>query len=240
VSRIAVLFIHGIIGTPRHFTELIPLVQQVPEDFTVSNIILDGHGGTVDDFAHTSMAKWKAQVAKEIQRLSESHTKLIVVAHSMGSLLAIQQAVTCPERISELFLLAVPLKIFLKPAAFSNSIKVLTGKISPSDNMGQAALKSFGMKPDKRIWKYLKWIPRYLELFTEIRKTRKILPEISIPCQAYQSEKDEMVWPGTYTLLKKNPSLKVKLLKTSTHYLYGNQDRDLVLEQFRQLMLYYN
>jgi len=71
VSRIAVLFIHGIIGTPRHFTELIPLVQQVPEDFTVSNIILDGHGGTVDDFAHTSMAKWKAREDKNYNLLVE-------------------------------------------------------------------------------------------------------------------------------------------------------------------------
>ena len=87
----AVLFVHGIIGTPKHFTELIPLVQQVPEDFTVSNITLDGHGKSADHFAATSMVKWKAQVEAEIERLSADHENLIVVAHSMGCLFAIQQ-----------------------------------------------------------------------------------------------------------------------------------------------------
>ena len=60
----AVLFIHGIVGTPNHFTDLISLVELVPEDWSVCNLLLDGHGGNADDFAATSMKKWKNQVIK--------------------------------------------------------------------------------------------------------------------------------------------------------------------------------
>ena len=55
----AVLMVHGIVGTPRHFDWLIP---EFDETWSVYNILLDGHGGSVDDFAETSMKKWKEQV----------------------------------------------------------------------------------------------------------------------------------------------------------------------------------
>ena len=38
----AVLFIHGILGTPRHFDDFIPLV---PAGYNIFNVLLDGHGG---------------------------------------------------------------------------------------------------------------------------------------------------------------------------------------------------
>ena len=40
----AVLLIHGIAGTPAHFWQFLPLI---PEDWSVYNVLLDGHGGEV-------------------------------------------------------------------------------------------------------------------------------------------------------------------------------------------------
>ena len=54
-SDTAVLMIHGIAGSPAHFRDLIPVI---PADWSVYNILLDGHGGTVSDFSRTSMKKW--------------------------------------------------------------------------------------------------------------------------------------------------------------------------------------
>ena len=54
-SKYAVLMLHGILGTPDHFRELLPLV---PENWSVHALLLDGHGGAVEDFSHTSMEKW--------------------------------------------------------------------------------------------------------------------------------------------------------------------------------------
>ena len=54
----AVVFIHGILSTPLFFEKL---VERVPEDFSVYNILLDGHGALVKDFSETSMKIWKHQ-----------------------------------------------------------------------------------------------------------------------------------------------------------------------------------
>ena len=78
-SDTAVLLIHGILGTPNHFADLIPLI---PERWSVCNLLLDGHGGTVADFAATSMKKWKAQVEPQFCEIARKHERIIFVTHS--------------------------------------------------------------------------------------------------------------------------------------------------------------
>ena len=55
-ARVAVLCVHGIMGTPNHFRDLVPLI---PDDFSVLNIVIEGHCGSVSDFSHASMRKWE-------------------------------------------------------------------------------------------------------------------------------------------------------------------------------------
>ena len=49
-SEYAVLFVHGIVGTPRHFDFLIDVV---PPNVSIYNMLLDGHGYGVRDFSRT-------------------------------------------------------------------------------------------------------------------------------------------------------------------------------------------
>ena len=60
----AVLMIHGICGTPNHFRDVIPLEERIPDHISVYNLLLDGHGGTVSDFAASSGRKWSEKVAQ--------------------------------------------------------------------------------------------------------------------------------------------------------------------------------
>ena len=69
-SAMAVLIIHGIAGTPAHFRDLIPVI---PENWSVYNILLDGHGKNVKDFGKSSMAKCIDQVNRVLQTLLELH-----------------------------------------------------------------------------------------------------------------------------------------------------------------------
>ena len=101
----AILFIHGIVGTPNHFNEFVSLV---PESFSVYNLLLDGHGKEVKDFSKTSMKKWETQVTSAVEELSLTHEKIYIVAHSLGTLLAMEQA-NRSKKVCRLFLLAVPL-----------------------------------------------------------------------------------------------------------------------------------
>ena len=58
-ANVAIMFVHGIVGTPKHFAEF---VARVPDGISVYNLLLHGHGGSVRDFSHTSMQKWEKQV----------------------------------------------------------------------------------------------------------------------------------------------------------------------------------
>lgn len=216
----AILFVHGILGTPNHFKQLVAVI---PEDISVYNILLDGHGKGVKDFSHASMKKWEAQVAAAVAELGRDHKEVRIVGHSMGTLLAIGQAAANPK-ITKLFLLAVPLKLALKPKMLTNSLRVYFNKIDPENEEQIAAKKCYGITDSKNILLYLGWVPRFLELFSKIRATRKLIGQVSIPCFVFQSAKDEMVSRRSTALLQKNPAISVTELKNSGHYYYEKQD----------------
>lgn len=224
----AILFIHGIVGTPNHFNSLVPLV---PATMSVYNVLLDGHGKGAKDFSKTSMKKWEAQIAIAVSELAQNHNEIYIAAHSLGCLLAIEQAVSNPK-VRKLFLLAVPLKLFLKPKMFANSFKVYLNKIGPTDAEALAAKACYGIENDKNLLHYLGWVPRFLELFSKIRKTRGIIGLVKVPCTACQSSKDEMVSRKSAMLLAKNPDISIEDLKNSGHYYYAKQDFSLIKEKF--------
>ena len=97
-KRAAILFVHGILGTPRHFA---PFLPYVPASWSVCNLLLEGHGGSVRDFSHAAMAQWKQQVHAALDALLAEHDRVLITAHSMGTLFAIQEALQRP--VTELF-----------------------------------------------------------------------------------------------------------------------------------------
>ena len=62
-KQTAVLMIHGIIGSPRHFDMLIPLI---PAEWSIYNILLDGHGKRVEDFAESSEDLKKCSISARV------------------------------------------------------------------------------------------------------------------------------------------------------------------------------
>jgi len=228
----AILFVHGIVGTPNHFKDFLPYV---PKDISVYNILLDGHGKGVKDFSKTSMKKWEKQVTEAVEELEQDHKEIYIVAHSLGCLLAIEQAV-CHSKVTKLFMLAVPLKLRLKPKMFINSLKVYFDKINPENKEVVAAKECYGIENEKNPFLYLGWIPRFLELFSKIRKTRKIMGDITIPCVACQSSNDEMVSKKARSMLENNSMISVIDLINSGHYYYEEKDIFLMKKIFMEFI----
>lgn len=229
----AILMIHGILGTPDHFR---PLLTRIPETVSVHNLLLDGHGGSVRDFSRTSAEKWEAQVSAAVDALAKDHREVYIAAHSLGCLLAIGQAVR-NDRIRGLFLLAVPLRLRLKFSMFATSLKVFFGRVRPDDTRALAAKNCCGTALTKNPLPYFGWIPRFLDLFALIRKTRKLLPGLTVPCRAYPSAEDEMVSPKAARLLAEIPCVTVTELKHSGHYDYGKEDLALLLREFSEFLI---
>ena len=176
------------------------------------------------------MRKWEAQVEQAVEELAASHEELSIVAHSMGTLFAIEQAVK-REKITALFLLAVPMKLRLKLSMVRSTLKVYFGRIG-TDMWAQAAKESCSITLCKNPLRYLGWIPRFLELFGKIRRPRKLLPHLKTPAVAFQSQKDEMVALSSLAYLQKNASVDARVLAKSGHYYYEETDRATLTEAF--------
>ena len=65
-ERIAILFIHGILGTTSHFE---PFLSLVPPNWSICNLSLKGHGGSVKDFSLDSMTEWMQLVMNALEEL---------------------------------------------------------------------------------------------------------------------------------------------------------------------------
>ena len=83
----AVLFVHGILGSPAQFAPFLPLV---PQDWSSCNLLLQGHGGGARDFSAASMAVWREQTRQAFAELRARHETVVIAAHSMGTLFAVQ------------------------------------------------------------------------------------------------------------------------------------------------------
>ncbi len=224
----AVVFVHGIIGTPDHFKELIPLL---PDDVSVVNVLLDGHGGSVKDFANSSMKKWEAQIENVLSELEKNHERILAVGHSMGTLL-LMDALRNHKKVRAMFFLGSALVMGPKPLAARNSLKVIYGKSENWDPLVISTHKSCSIKLEKNLFKYLSWIPRYLELFRKAARVRNNIGEISIPCTFLQSGKDELVSKRSCKFIRRNPKMKLTKLPESYHFHYSHKDKNIVRKEF--------
>lgn len=234
-SKMALLMIHGILGTPNHFRDLLPLI---PKNWSVYNILLDGHGKQIEDFCHTSMAKWKVQVQTQLESIFAQHEKLIIVGHSMGALFAIDAAVRYPDKIVQLFFHGTPLVVHTPPSTSFAVCRVIFDQVKP----GTAAARmqqDCGVHLTKKIWKYLPTIPRFVELLREARRVRKLLPQLTTPCRTYQGAQDEIVSLRSCVYLEKHPTIVCTVLPRSGHFSFEAEDKALVQADFLQILEQY-
>lgn len=232
----AILFIHGIIGSPNYFNDFI---TYIPDNWSISNMLLDGHGQGIDEFSNTSMKKWKKQVSERVDKLYRNHKNIIIMSHSMGTLLAIEQGIKKPNKVKALILLASPLRVFVKPKMLANIYDVFKKNMSYNNEV-IVVKKACGIRLEKRIWRYVKLCPRYLELFAEIKATRKKISQLQIPCYAFQSLKDELVSISSCKVLNTNKNINTTVLKKSTHYCYGKDDFKLIVDRLNDLVVSYS
>lgn len=231
-AKTAVLFLHGICGSPNHFRQLLPLEQAVPESWSVYNIVLDGHCKNVEDFGRSSMKKWKAQVQSVFDELCRTHDKVVLVGHSMGTLLSIRLALKRPEKVAFLFLLAVPVRVFVQPRAVAYLMRIAFDRIDENNPVLVSMRHACGITQTKKIWKYIPWAVRMIELLSLCAHTGKVVPSLSVPAIAWQSEKDEMVSHRADKLLKDSGRVEVHKLHNSTHFYYPPEDKKVIMESF--------
>jgi len=235
-SKMAVLMIHGIVGSSNHFK---PFVSLFPDDWSVYNILLDGHGGCVKDFAATSMEKWKNQVFSRLEEILENSDRVMILGHSMGCLFAVQAAVRYPDRVAQLFLLSIPLRLRIPISTVMATMRIAFGKVRPQDTVALAMQADGGVALEKGFWKYIPWTPRFIELLLEMRRTERLLPRLTVPTEVYHGMHDELVGEGSCKMLEKHTQARCVRLPDSGHFRYGGEDLPLLKRNLEKLIKKY-
>ncbi|MBP3414321.1 MAG: alpha/beta fold hydrolase [Clostridia bacterium] len=228
----AVFMVHGINSTPRHFDWLIPYL---PENWSIYNILLDGHGGSVKDFSNTSMKKWKQQVDGWLRKLSAQYANILVVGYSMGTLLTMELTQKYPC-IKAMLLFNVPLKVFVRPVMAVRVLKFSFGKVNKNNPAELATYNDIGMKLEPWLWKYLAWIPHYISLLRLCRQCRKVAPVLNIPCHVLFGKKDELVSVKSKRYFENNPYANSFIFENSGHFYYEPEFKAHALESLGRLI----
>ena len=216
----AVLFIHGIVGSPNHFRDLLPLL---PDHWSCVNLLLPGHGGSVSDFSHASMAQWRSYVTNQVEELATRHRRIFLVGHSMGTLFCIDEALRRSDRVAGIFLIAPPLYPQLTPLAAWQCLQVTFG-IRPHTPALQATYDACSITHTLKLWQYIGWIPRFIELFQAARQGRVQIKALCVPTIAVYSRHDELVSRRSVRHVEKLSHITTHILSQSGHFYYPPED----------------
>lgn len=228
----AVLMVHGIIGTPRHFDFLL---EAIDENISVMNILLPGHGGTVRDFGKASMGQWKETVQTHMAELCRTHKRVIVVSHSMGTLLTAEAAQGFPNAAGFLFI-NVPLRVWVAPKMMPASLRWNFGRQIPGDPLDACLKEMTCVQPERHLWRYFSWIPRFWELLVLCRQSRVRFETFDRPAFAFQSYGDELVRRSTSRHLLKNPNIRHIMLQGCGHFFYPPEAQAQMRDALRSLL----
>ena len=232
-SRSIVLLVHGILGTPHQFD---PFVSAIPENISMINLLLDGHGGTVENFGRSSMSKWEAQVSSLVNSLCTEYENVFIIAHSMGTLFALDAAITHPDKIKGLILLSPPLKVGPKLRLIRYAFRIGLGFGGSFDAELASVQHAYSLETDRCLWKYRRWVARYLELFSKIRHTRAQLSKLITPTTVYLCLNDEMVSIHSDFYVKNHPACKLYYLSGSSHFAYNEEDAEHIRDTIQKLL----
>lgn len=230
-ARQAVLMLHGICGTPRHFDFLLPVFDS---SWAIYNILLDGHGGGVQDFSRTSMKKWQAQTRRILDRLSSQFDRILVIGHSMGCLLLLQALPHYPK-ISGCLFLNIPMYPRLHPRLIPRLLRLSFGCCRPTDPEDRFIQKANGISLSKNLFLYLGWIPRFWELLHLCKHCRDHF-HLPIPSKIFLGDRDELVSLRSEAYFSTLPDSSLCIMQHTGHFGYSPETADLILASLGELL----
>lgn len=235
-NDVGVLFVHGIVGNARIFQFI---ADELPPSIYTMTLTLQGHGGNALDFSRASMTQWERQVEEAAAEMRCRCAKVIVVAHSMGCLLTLGQAVR--PNVDAYLLLNPPLRIKVRSRLATNCLKVAFG-ITNNDQIAATAKEAYGISLDFNPLHYFGWPARYIELFKKMDKTRAMLmtTPLQSPAEVFLSAKDEMVSTRSADAFAGQRSCRVSILPHSCHYYYTEADRQQILQGMARILSFAN
>ena len=228
-SSFGVLILHGFTGTLESVKALYLPLQEL--GITVSMPLLMGHGeDSPEALRGVRWNEWLSDADCALQKLIHDTDRIIVIGHSMGSLLALHLAVKYPNNVDSLVLATPAIKLvsMLAPGRPMQIFALLVSKIFKN-----WALKPLFSDPQcASVISHYPWVPTkaIISFFELIKLTLPQLCRVKVPVLVLQCRRDSTVLPESATILFNNiatePSEKSLLwLEHSDHQLFCDGER---------------
>lgn len=228
----AALLLHGFGDSPQTFCYMAPALHEA--GIAVHVPLLPGHGRTLADFQRTCASDWIEASRAALTTLLERYEHVGICGLSMGAALAVILAADS-DRVDALALtppyLAVPPR--LAAAAMTHrlwgryaGVLLARSPLSTRDPEESARNLGYGLTTA--------WLVH--ELWTIVRRARRVLPRVSAPTLVVQSRQDNRIAPGVAEwVMERIGSTEKRLVFTEEggHIIPVDFGRDRVIAEVR-------
>ena len=216
----ALLFVHGIQGSPGQFQFLI---DALPAGTEVRNLLLPGHGAGAREFRASGRADWLAAVRRETEDLRAAGKRVLYIGHSMGCLLGLQAAAE-EAPYAGMLLLCCPFRIRITPRYLSNGWHAAR-PARPGERPDVTAARAANSVRMDRAAEQLTLVHPYAELLRLMAETRRQRPKALPDVRFFFSERDEIVSPRSRGLAAGYAGAEVRVLPGCTHNYFNDEAR---------------
>jgi len=181
------------------------------------------------------MNQWQSQVNNALNELESHCSRIYIIGHSLGALLALNAAQQ-HKKVSGVLLLNPPLLPRVQCTMIGRSLRFAFGKPRPDNMVDVLCYEDLSVQLEPYLWKYLGWIPNFISLLRLAAKCRKIPALLDIPCYAFLGMKDELVHPKSARHLKDNPFISLEILETGVHFGYRPEEQKRIVKKLHCLL----
>ncbi len=232
-----VLFIHGFASSPQIFRKYGEMFLE--RGYIVSGVRLAGHGTSIAHFASTNAVDWYLSAREKYFELQEQCEEVSIIAHSMGTLLAIILASLYP--IKSMVLLSSPIYVrprpmyrvhfLLRPVSFL--IKYWPLEKSQSQLLDRLGIYAYRKNPLRAV----------AGLFDCITVAQERLPLVKCPVLLMLGDRDEHIDLTTIDYYRENIGseiLDVWIAPNASHVITETPENDVLEKKIEEHMMKYN
>src|SRR5215831_19197205 len=220
------ILVHGFNGEPVDMIELERALAK--QGFRTTNMLLPGHGTTLQNFASSRWEDWFAAVREEAEMALDRGERVILIGHSLGGALALGVAAVEP-RLSGV----VPM---CPPTAMHEGMRVAVSRLHRylpyMPSFGEDVRDRWGARKryERKAYRWVALSTAH-SLFGALPELRKMLPQVTVPALIVAAHHDHVV-PAqdgidAYKLLGSQEK-DLLLLERSFHVVTKDVERDLV------------
>ncbi|MFC1687418.1 alpha/beta hydrolase [Patescibacteria group bacterium] len=206
-SKTSCLLLHGFTSHRSSLEAVIPELdkRKIPWHYP----ILAGHGSNPKDLTDKTWDHWQQDAEMGLKYLLQTNDRVVIIALSMGTLLALELAEKYPEKVAGLVLLSPALHFKLKLAKYTNTISRFVNRF-PNPSTAKFSSHKYA-KHDKG---YL-WFPTsaFKQYWLRTQHFDSVLEKIHQPVRIIHSKKDLVANPsGALHIYSTIPSKKKDMI----------------------------